>query len=87
MASSFFKSICCFCWQTETETDPLYDETTRLIPEEPATDMYVFPNLYVLMGIDHEFFCATALVQLSTWLITRGSMSGSAELCERRRGM
>jgi hypothetical protein len=61
MASSFLKSICCCFWQTETDADPVYDETTRLIPEEPAIDMYVLPNLYVLMGIDHEFFCAMVL--------------------------
>ena len=86
MASSFLKSICCCCWP-EIETDPVYDETTRLIPEEPATDLYVFPNLYV-MGADHEFFFVQPwLVQMSTWLITRGSMSDLAELCERRRGM
>ncbi|KIM38693.1 hypothetical protein M413DRAFT_240537 [Hebeloma cylindrosporum] len=39
MASSFLKSICCGFWQTESESEPVYDETSRLIPEEPATDV------------------------------------------------
>lgn len=79
MTSSFSKSICCCFWQTETEADPVYDETTRLIPEEPAIDMYVLPNLYVLMGIVFElimiFFVLWFLVQLST----KGSISDSAK--------
>ena len=52
MASSFLKSIYCCCWQTETEADPVYDETSRLIPEEPAVDVYVFPNLYASLYFD-----------------------------------
>ena len=72
MASSFLKSICCCFWQTETEADPVYDETTRLIPEEPANDVYVLPDLYVLMGIDHEFFF---VLWFFGHLSTIGSMS------------
>ena len=61
MASSFLKCICCCFWKTETEADPVYDETTRLIPEEPAIDVYALPNIYTLTGIDHKFVCATVL--------------------------
>ena len=46
MAFSFLKCICCCFWQKETEADPVYDETTRLIPEEPAIDVYALPNIY-----------------------------------------
>ena len=61
MAFSFLTCICCCFWQKETEADPVYDETTRLIPEEPAVDVYELPNIHALIGIDHEFVCAMVL--------------------------
>ena len=75
MAFSFLTCICCCFWQKETEADPVYDETTRLIPEEPAIDVYALPNIYALIGIDHKFVVLWFLGQPST----RGSMSGSAK--------